>query len=405
MLSSFPSSPSMSTHRSVVIFTWNPDWNIVKTLDLKQQIELFKAFVIRSQQEFIDQENESDAVCVLIAPDLIFSLGSPIALRSYNDFVYFCDQLRTMQSLIMPSTIVIAGSMDYLTQKGDQYKVTAPIISNRSFTFYDKKVPAGTRKVGDKIISMQSGEINGYIEFQNVLIGLEICQDHEVQTLRNTLHDLKKTVVIQVLISHGQCRRDSALVRPSHLNEVIFVHLELEAGESNQEGRILETANYRVKLKSQKAHHRFITNMLQPIELTPIETSVIESDDKNLSAIRYFTVSQKCKLDQNRDSYTLVDSFSSFSLKSEEKSSSVSDLSSFRHSLSNSSMKDLDALQSMSPMSVCSRSQASPLLMTPKGSPVTINRGLKSHRIDPTYFDAPKPEEETKVVRIHRRKR
>jgi hypothetical protein len=280
---------SRITHKPVIIFTWNPEWATLKTLELSQRIELFKEFIARSQHEFSIHQNARNAICLMIAPDLVFSLGSATALHTYDDFISFSTQMDSLKAMLTPASLVIAGAIDYVDISGDYYKVTAPIISNQMTLFYDKKASAGNQKHAGKTLAMLPGQLDGYFEFQGLPIGLEICQDHQMRTLQKTLQRLAKTVSLQILISNGQCRRDFAVISPTSNNKNIFVHVELEPGAMNQEGRTLESQNYEVELKCAAPstyHQTFLNSKLKPLKLTPILSMPIPS-----SGIRYCTVS------------------------------------------------------------------------------------------------------------------
>ncbi len=283
------SGSSSASSKPVAIFTWNPDWNTLKTLNLSQRIELFKEFIAHSQQEFDAHPNDRNNICLMVAPDLVFSLGSATEVHTYEDFVGFCKEMDSLKSMLKPNSLVIAGAIDYVDESGDYYKVTTPIISSQTpVAFYDKKASAGNQKHGEKILPMKPGQVDGYFEFQELALGLEICQDHEVRTLQKTLQRLAKTVSIHVLISHGQCRRDFAVVTPTSNNKTIFVHVELEPGAVNQEGRTLESKNYEVEIKCAAPstyHQTFLNEKIKPLKLTPIMTFPIAS-----SGIRYCIV-------------------------------------------------------------------------------------------------------------------
>lgn len=319
MFSSIKREAALASQKPVAIFTWNPDWSAIKSLSLGQKIELFRAFVVHCQKEFAESKAEN-AVCLMVAPDLIFSLGSNTNINTYQDYLNFCESMRKIQTMLGQDSLLIASAINYITEDGNHYKITAPVITKERIDYYDKKATTGNRMHEGVSLPMLPGQTDGYFEFQGIPIGLEICQDHEKKTLQASLNLLQKTVAIHVLISYGQTRRDFAIAKPSRSGEVIFVHVELVAGAKNQESRTLETANYRVTLAPQKGsqssdrtRHNILRQIATPLKLERINTSAIVSDDVSLASIRCCAVmlSPQKKLLSHRSS---SESFSSLPL-------------------------------------------------------------------------------------------
>lgn len=230
------------------IYTWNPDLETFQHLPLHEKIMALNEAVLRCQLHFQDHtDNDERAICLIIAPDLIFS-GANGIVYSYDDNEDMKYRISLMQMTLDSRVLVFAGSIEYLTEKQDYYKNTAYVISNNSIRFYSKKESSGDIIHKGKAIPLAKFQGSGIFEFNGVRIGLEICKDHDVGTLKQEVGE--GCVDVHVLISNGQNIRSHHIAADPRKNGT-FVICELEPGRTIDESKTSEkSACYSLKPSS-----------------------------------------------------------------------------------------------------------------------------------------------------------
>lgn len=254
------------------IYTWNPPWDEFKQLTLNGKIAEFKKFVSLSQEHFKKQNKDADSVCMIIAPDLIFSRSEGLDVCSFNEKIMLDQELATLQPELDFHTLVIAGSMEYATEDESHFKNTTTCLSHNAIQTYDKKKPTSDLKyINNKKLEMERGKKTGIIYFNGRKIGLEICQDHEEAALQTEL-GINNNVDIHVLISNGQLRRSDRICCVNSTNSGIFIHCELEPKKTTEtlcsEKIFASTESFSVRRKpiqnigiNNSIKHRFISSL------------------------------------------------------------------------------------------------------------------------------------------------
>ena len=222
------------THLSV--YTWNPEWKTFGRLSLGKKIKAFKKFIDDSQNHFRQLDDlDSDSVCLIVAPDMIFAppeseKGKYSPTYAYSDYEYFCKEIKKIQSTLDHHTLVIAGAIDYATKDAANYKITSHILSATQAQYYDKKIPTTKLRIlNNKVLEMERGNKTGIISFNGRKIGLEICQDHEGQALLSEIQNDK--VDIHVLLSVGQHYRLDSICSVQPQKKGVFIQCEREPGK------------------------------------------------------------------------------------------------------------------------------------------------------------------------------
>lgn len=207
------------------IYTWNPDLKSFQNKSLNQKVTEFKIAVLNAQRDFQKATNgDPKAICIFVAPEKLFTKsGTTLYTHAENEELQF--QLAELQPRLDTRMLAISGTIECLTRDSKEYKSTAYFVSHHMIRGYSKKEADGCRTYNGKQISMDAGTSTGVFDFHGLRIGLEICKDHEVGTLKNEMGNYP--VDIHILISHGQNIRRHHITSSARLNGT-FVICELE---------------------------------------------------------------------------------------------------------------------------------------------------------------------------------
>ncbi len=213
------------------IYVWNPAWESFALLSIEQKANAFKLFVETSQKHFLSREPiQPGEVCIIIAPDLIFSLTTDDAIYSLEEKLFLDEFMLSLKTSLSNRTLVVAGSIIYLMEETAFYAITSHVVTCNSMTTYDKKYSThlDAKRITQPIntyVNMHKGKKSGYFQFRHLTIGLEICQDHEEMTLKKELG--QHFVDLHILLTAGQSIRNEHVCTPLS-NFGVMVQCELE---------------------------------------------------------------------------------------------------------------------------------------------------------------------------------
>lgn len=230
------------------IYTWNPDLGMFLKLPLQEKIMMFNQTVLWCQAHFQDQtKKDEQSVCLIIAPDLIFS-GEGGSVCSHEDNEDLKVRLSLLQMQIDARVLVIAGTIRYFTKSMETYKITAYVISQNAIQSYSKKESASHVIHDGRSIPLAKGEQSGIFKFDNLDIGLEICQDHNTGTLIQELGN--RGVDVHVLLCNAQNIRAHHIAADARRNGT-FIVCELRPRHVVNDSKIFErTACYSLRTSS-----------------------------------------------------------------------------------------------------------------------------------------------------------
>jgi len=262
---------SSETRNTLHIYTWNPPFDSLDVLTLTEKTQQFIEFVKVSQAHFLNREPiTSRDTCIIIAPDLLFSPMQDSAVHTLGEKMALDEKMAVLKPLLSIRSIVIAGSIEFLMEDASLYGITSHVITSDAVKTYDKKHPvyAGQRLLTEPIhtsVVMYEGKKSGLFEFRNLTIGLEICQDHEKETLKKELGN-EQFVDLQILLTAGQSIHKEHVCTPVSRAGVLVQcelkpHITYDAGVFGS--KELETAVYTVQkeVKEPSFRARFLQEL------------------------------------------------------------------------------------------------------------------------------------------------
>lgn len=223
----------------VLIYTWNPNWENFQYFSLDEKINAFRDYVLLSQKIFGEMCANKQTICLIVAPDLIFTPAGDESnsihnhTYSWDAYLHFKNRMEEIQNELLPTAFVIAGAIEYATEDNQHYKITSFILTKEQIQSYDKieyiddiittKIENISRLKKSATLTALKNRKKNVFHFHGVIIGLEICQDHEKQTLLNAIKHA--ALDIHVLISAGQTARHDNVC--AHVNkDVILVQCD-----------------------------------------------------------------------------------------------------------------------------------------------------------------------------------
>ncbi len=209
----------------VHVYQFNPEWKTFYTKSFDEKLDKIMQAILEFQGHFLANSEVHDQ-CMIVLPEGILNPEYDFYKGACNESQkgHFEKKLQELQSNLSDRTLVIPGAIVWLRDDGG-YQVTTYFVTQTQMKQYDKKHSSGDLTINDASVPMVAGTDSGIFKFNGMTIGLEICRDHEEQSLKCALGK-NKYVDIHVLIANGQNVNTSHIAtRP---NQSLFVVSELE---------------------------------------------------------------------------------------------------------------------------------------------------------------------------------
>lgn len=224
-----------SNTRSIQVYLWNPCWEQFQHLSLTDKIQSFKSMLCQTQETFTKTaDNDENTVGLIIAPEAVFSppkIQNSLPAYTIEEHDAFVKSMNAITASIDTRILVIAGTIDYFTLMRDKYKVTSYILTCNTVLSYDKKNDVPDIKIEENYVPLETGKQSSIIYFRDLVIGLEICRDHEEKALLNELKG--NPVNIHILICNTQTKRHASIATNKE-NEGLFIVCELEPKKASK---------------------------------------------------------------------------------------------------------------------------------------------------------------------------
>ncbi len=145
---------------------------------------------------------------IVVTPEYAFFPNVPFT-EEEKEYLY---EEFTRLSKKAGDMLILAGTV--LWYKNKYLRNTLPVFLEGELIYeYDK------REVGDDIeiaetfgLKFKRGNKAGFVRYKNIVIGLEICQDHTEMSLRKQLEKKAKSVDLQIVVACGMRLIPSATV-------------------------------------------------------------------------------------------------------------------------------------------------------------------------------------------------
>lgn len=146
---------------------------------------------------------------VLMAPE--WFLRGPAQLQDPFDFPALVSEIR--DATRNHPALVVPGSAAWNDGEG-RYRNTAPVFhEGKVLLEYEKRSDGDDTELGEPAgLRYEVGDTSGRFEWNGLNVGLEICRDHSVGTLRQ---ESAAPLDVQLVVSAGVwSKSDSSVVRP-----------------------------------------------------------------------------------------------------------------------------------------------------------------------------------------------